>query len=118
MVICLVLGGFCAIFGAWALTASEADIAGLLPTVKGGTVTPRMLAVVGLLCAAFYIVPALFLRKRRRWARIVVIAVAAFGIVGGLTSLPAGVLGLAAHVVLLSLMLQRPTKTWFLGDHR
>ncbi|MDX6295714.1 MAG: hypothetical protein QOH50_4789 [Kribbellaceae bacterium] len=118
MVICLVLGGFCAIFGAWALTASEADIAGLLPTVKGGTVTPRMLAVVGLLCAALYIVPALFLRKRRRWARIVVIAVAAFGIVGGLTSLPAGVLGLAAHVVLLSMLLQRPTKTWFLSDHR
>ena len=118
MVICLVLGGFCAIFGAWALTASEADIAGLLPTVEGGTVTPPMLAVVGLLCAALYIVPALFLRKRRRWARIVVIVLAVFGILGGLTSLPAGVLGLAVHVVLLSMMLQRPAKTWFLSNHR
>jgi hypothetical protein len=118
MVICLVLGGFCAIFGVWALTASEADIVGLLPTVEGATVTPRMLGVVGLFCAALYIVPALFLRKRRGWARIVVIVLAAFGIVGGMTSLPAGILGLAVHVALLSTMLQRPTKTWFLSDRR
>jgi hypothetical protein len=113
-----VLGGFCAIFGLWALTASKADIAGLLPTVEAGTVTPRMLAVVGVLCAALYIVPALFLRKRRGWARIMVIVLAAFGIVGGLTSLPAGILGLAVHVALLVMMLQQPTKTWFLSDRR
>jgi hypothetical protein len=118
MVICLVLGGFCAIFGVWALTASAADIVGLLPTVDGAAVTQRMLAVVGLLCAAFYIVPALFLRKRRGWARIVVIVLAAFGIAGGLTSLPAGILGLAVHVALLLMMLQQPTKTWFLSDRR
>jgi hypothetical protein len=118
MVICLVLGGLCAVFGLWVLTASETDIAGMLPPVEGATVTPRMLAVVGLLCAALYIVPALFLRKRRSWARIVVIVLAALGIVGGLTSLPAGILGLAVHVALLSMMLQKPTKTWFVSERR
>jgi hypothetical protein len=118
MVTCLVLGGFCAIFGLWALTASEADITGLMPTVEAAAVTPPMLAVVGLLCAALYIVPALFLRKGRGWARIMVIVLAAFGIVGGLSSLPAGILGLAVHVTLLVMMLQQPTKTWFLSVRR
>jgi hypothetical protein len=118
MVICLVLGGFCAILGVFALTASQADITGLVPTVQGAAVTTRMLAGVGLLCAALYIVPALFLRKGRGWARIMVIVIAAFGIVGGLTSLPAGILGLAVHVTLLVMMLQQPTKTWFLSVRR
>ena len=65
------------------------------------------------MCAVVYLVPALYLRKRRPWSRYVLIAVAAIGIAGGLMALPSGLLGLAIHATLLTLMLQRPTKLWF-----
>jgi hypothetical protein len=69
-----------------------------------------------MVCALVYLLPALYLRKRRRWARYLLIGVAAVGIVGGVMSLPAGILGLAIHATLLLLMLQARTRRWF--DHR
>jgi hypothetical protein len=71
--------------------------------------------VVGvvLACGVAYILPAVYLRKRRPWARIMLIVVAAFGIAGGAAALPGSIFGLALHVTLLVLMLQQPTKLWF-----
>ena len=76
-----------------------------------------MVGVV-LVCGVAYILPAIFLRKGRPWARIMLIVVAAFGILGGVSALPGSILGLALHVTLLVLMLQQPTKLWFLHARR
>ena len=57
--------------------------------------------------------PAIYLRKRRAWARYLLIGVAAMGIAGGVMALPSSILGLAIHITLLVLMLQQPTKLWF-----
>jgi hypothetical protein len=70
-------------------------------------------AAVILICAVAYILPAIFVRKRRPWARVMLIVVAAFGIMGGVTALPGSLLGLALHIALLVMMLQQPTKLWF-----
>lgn len=67
----------------------------------------------GLLTAAMYLVPAVFLLQRKGWARIVMIVVAVVGIAGGLLSLPGGILGAAVHGLLLVTMLQQPTRDWF-----
>ncbi|ADB35750.1 hypothetical protein Kfla_6758 [Kribbella flavida DSM 17836] len=107
------LGGLCLLLGLFMLTSAGEQIAETLmgdPGAKG--------VVLGLIlaCAAAYILPAIFVRKRRPWARIMLIVVAAFGITGGITALPGSILGLALHVALLVMMLQQPTKLWF--SHR
>jgi uncharacterized membrane protein len=67
----------------------------------------------GLVSAAMYLVPAVFVLQRKNWARVMMIVVAAVGIAGGMLSLPGGILGAAVHGVLLAVMLQQPTRTWF-----
>ena len=73
-----------------------------------GTVVAVILA-----SAVLYIVPAIYLRKRRAWSRYLLIGVAAIGIAGGLMALPNSILSIAIHSTLLFLMLQQPTKLWF-----
>ncbi|TDD21124.1 hypothetical protein E1218_21425 [Kribbella turkmenica] len=104
------LGALCLLLAGLALTSAGEQIAEIVTGSKDaqGTVVAVVLA-----CAAAYIVPAVYLRKRRAWARYVIVGVAAVGIAGGLMSLPNSILGLAIHGTLLFLMLQQPTKLWF-----
>lgn len=109
------LGVLCVLGGLFSLTSAAAPMAEMLLGSKDAT---GWLFVVFLLCGVAYILPAVFLRKRRNWARNLMMVVATFGIAGGVTALPGSILGLAIHVTLLVLMLQGPTKTWFLGVRR
>lgn len=104
------LGAMCLLLAGLALTSAGGQISEVLTGSRDNT-SVAVAAALG--CAAVYVVPAIFLRKRHAWARYVLIAVAAMGIAGGVMALPAGLLGLAIHVTLLILMLQRPTKLWF-----
>jgi hypothetical protein len=108
--ISLGLGGLCILLGLFALTSAGEQIA---ETLTGSRGTQGLVVGVILVCAVAYILPGIFVRKRRRWARIMLIVVAAFGITGGVTALPSSILGLALHITLLVLMLQPPTKHWF-----
>lgn len=106
------LGGLCVLLGLLALTSAGEEIAEMLT----GSADGRNLVVgVIFLCGAAYLLPAVFLRKRRQWARVTLIVVAALGIAGGISALPGSILGLALHGTLLWLMLQQPTKAWFRG---
>jgi hypothetical protein len=110
--ISLGLGALCVLLGLFTLTSAGSEIAKVLtgdPSAKG------LVVGVILVTSLAYILPAIFLRKRRRWARTLLIVVAALGIAGGITALPASLLGLALHGTLLYLMLQEPTKRWFQG---
>lgn len=109
------LGILCVLGGLFSLTSAAAPMAEMLLGSKDAT---GWLFAVFLLCGVVYILPAVFLRKRRNWARNLLMVVATFGIAGGVTALPGSILGLAIHVTLLVLMLQGPTKTWFLGVRR
>ncbi len=104
------LGAMCLLLAALALTSAGGQISEVLTGARGNTPVAVAAAMV---CAVVYLVPALYLRKRRPWARYVLIAVAALGIAGGAMALPASLLGLAIHITLLTLMLQSPTKRWF-----
>lgn len=104
------LGGLCVLLGLFSLTSAGEQIA---ETLTGSRDSQGLVVSVVLACAVAYILPAIFLRKRRPWARIMLIVVAAFGITGGVTALPSSILGLALHITLLVLMLQPPTKHWF-----
>jgi hypothetical protein len=115
MVISLVLGGLCVLGGLFSLTSAAEPMAKLLTGKDDGR---NLMVGLFLLCAFVYILPALYLRKRRPWARVMLMAVAAFGITGGVTALPTSILGLIIHLTLLILMLQQPTKLWFQGDRR
>jgi hypothetical protein len=108
--ISLGLGILCILLAGLAFTSAGEQIAEIVTGSKDaqGTVIAAILA-----CAVAYIVPAIYLRKRRAWSRYLLIAVAAIGIAGGLMSLPNSILGLAIHSTLLFLMLQQPTKLWF-----
>lgn len=109
-VISLGLGALCVLLAGMLLTSAGAQIAEI---VTGSADSDGLVAGVVLASAVAYIVPAIFLLKRRPWARYVLIAVAAIGIAGGVMSLPAGVLGLAIHATLFVLMLHNATKLWF-----
>ena len=104
------LGGLCILLGLFAMTSAGEQIA---ETLTGSKDSQGLVVGVVLVCGVAYILPAIFLRKRRPWARIMLIVVAAFGITGGVTALPSSILGLALHITLLVLMLQQPTKLWF-----
>ncbi|MFC0627238.1 hypothetical protein [Kribbella deserti] len=92
-----------------AMTSAGAEMAATLgqPDAAG------MLPVLFLICGLVYIVPAIFLHKRARWARIVLMVVAALGVLGGILSLPASIIGIALHIGILVMMVQPPTKQWF-----
>jgi hypothetical protein len=107
------LGAMCLLLAALTLTSAGGQISEVLTGSRGNT---PVAVAAALVCAVVYLVPALYLRKRRPWSRYVLIAVAALGIAGGVMALPASLLGLAIHVTLLTLMLQRPTRLWF--NHR
>lgn len=113
--ISLGLGGLCVLVGAFALTSAGERMA---ETMLGSKDSKGLLVGTIVVGAIAYILPALYLRKRRPWARIMLMVVAVFGIAGGVSTLPGGLLGLALHGTLLYLMLQRPTKAWFLGARR
>lgn len=109
-VITFALGGLCVLLGLFSLTSAGSEIAKTLT----GDPSAKSLVVGVILCTSIaYLLPAYFIRKRRRWARTMLIVVAALGIAGGTTALPASLLGLALHGTLLYLMLQEPTKRWF-----
>jgi hypothetical protein len=114
-VISYILGGLCVLLGLLALTSAGEEIA---ETLTGSRDSRNLVVVVILICGAAYLLPAVFIRKRRPWARVMLIVVAALGIAGGVSALPGSILGLALHGTLLALMLQQPTKTWFLGARR
>lgn len=105
------LGAMCLLLAGLALTSAGGQISEVLTGSRGNT---SVAVAAALVCAVVYLVPAFYLRKRHGWARYVLIAVAVMGIAGGVMALPASLLGLAVHVTLLILMLQRPTKLWFL----
>ncbi len=109
-VISLSLGAMCILLAGLAFTSAGEQIAEIVTGSKDaqGTVVAVILA-----CAVAYIVPAIYLRKRRAWSRYVLIGVAAVGIAGGVMALPNSILGLAIHGTLLFLMLQQPTRLWF-----
>lgn len=109
----LFLGCLCVLLAVLTLTSAGRQISEVLTGSPDNAPTAVAAAMV---CALVYLLPALYLRKRRRWARYLLIGVAAVGIVGGVMSLPAGILGLAIHATLLLLMLQARTRRWF--DHR
>ncbi|WP_344178474.1 hypothetical protein [Kribbella lupini] len=104
------LGGLCILLGLFALTSAGDEIA---ETLTGDAGARGLVVALILICGAAYILPAIYLRKRRPWARIMLIVVAALGIMGGVSALPGSLLGLALHVALLVMMLQQPTKLWF-----
>lgn len=110
LVISFALGGLCLLLGVFSLTSAGEQIAVTLTGSKGAR---NLVVGVVLACGVAYILPAVYLRKRRPWARIMLIVVAAFGIAGGAAALPGSIFGLALHVTLLVLMLQQPTKLWF-----
>lgn len=106
------LGALCVLVGLFSLTSAGSEIA---KTLTGDPSAKGLVVGVILFTSIAYLLPAIFLRKRRRWARTMLIVVAAVGIAGGITALPASILGLALHATLLYLMLQEPTKRWFQG---
>lgn len=108
--ISLGLGAMCVLLAALALTSAGEQIAEVL---TGDKANQGVAVAAALFCAVVYILPAIFLRKRRPWARYLLIGVAAMGITGGVVALPGSILGLAIHITLLVLMLQQPTKLWF-----
>jgi hypothetical protein len=108
--ISLGLGALCLLLAGMAFTSAGERIAEI---VTGSKDAQGLVVAVILGCAAAYIIPAVYLRKRHAWSRYTLIAIAALGIVGGLMQLPNGILGLAIHGTLLFLMLQQPTKLWF-----
>jgi hypothetical protein len=107
------LGAICLLVAGLALTSAGGQISEVLTGSRGNT---PVAVAAALVCAVAYLVPAFYVRKRHGWARYVLIAVAVMGIAGGVMTLPASLLGLAVHVTLLILMMQRPTKLWF--QHR
>ncbi len=110
MVVTLGFGVLYLLLGLMALTSAGEQISEIVTGSKGSSVVVVAVAWVG---AVLYILPALYLRKGRPWARFLIIGIAVLGILGGLFSMPTGLLGVAVHAGLLVLMLQRSTKVWF-----
>ncbi len=109
--IAFVLGGLSVLLSAAVLlTEAGPEIS---ETLTGADDAVGVIGFAGLLSAALYLVPAVFVLQRKSWARIMMVVIAGLGIAGGVSSLPGGVLGLALHAVLLAMMLQRPTRDWF-----
>jgi MFS family permease len=109
-VISLALGAMCLLLAAVALTSAGAQVSEVL---TGSKENQGVAVAAALICAFVYLLPAIYLRKRRPWSRYLLIGVAAIGIAGGVMTLPASIVGLAIHSTLLILMLQQPTKLWF-----
>ncbi|MEU8224408.1 hypothetical protein [Kribbella sp. NPDC048915] len=112
-VIAIGLGALCLLLAGLTLTSAGEQISEVLTGSRGNA---PVAVAAALVCAVAYLVPALYLRKRRAWARYVLIGVASMGVAGGVVALPSSLLGLGIHAALLILMLQRPTRLWF--NHR
>ncbi|MEV6411111.1 hypothetical protein [Kribbella sp. NPDC051718] len=110
--ISLALGVLCVLLGLFMLTSAGSEIA---KTLTGDPSAKGVVVAAVLISSSLYLLPAFFLRQRRRWARTLLIVVAVLGIAGGITALPASLLGVALHATLLYLMFQEPTKRWFQG---
>jgi hypothetical protein len=104
------IGGLSVLLGLFSLTSAGEQISEIL---TGSPDSQGVVVVAILISSVAYILPAIFVRKRRPWARTMLIVVAAIGIAGGLMALPGSILGLAIHATLLILLLQQPTKLWF-----
>lgn len=103
------LSGLCVLLSIAALLSDDE----ISEQLTGSPDATGAVVFAGLLCAAMYLVPAVFVLQRKRWARVMMIVVAAIGIAGGLLSFPGGLLGAAVHVIVLITMLQRQTRAWF-----
>jgi len=71
-VIAIGLGALCLLVAALTLTSAGDQISEVLTGSRGNT---SVAVAATLICAVVYLVPALYLRKRRAWARYVLIAV-------------------------------------------
>ncbi|GAA0577565.1 hypothetical protein HPO96_14660 [Kribbella sandramycini] len=109
-VVVLGFGVLYLLLGLMALTSAGDQISEIVLGSKG---SGGVVATAALAGAVLYALPALYLRKRRPWARYLVIAIAVLGVVAGLLAFPTGLLGLAVHAALLVLMLHPTTKRWF-----
>lgn len=103
------LSGLCVLVSIAALLSDD-EISEQLTGSRSAT---GAVVFAALLCAAMYVVPAVFVLQRKRWARIMLIIVAVIGFAGGLLSFPGGLLGAAVHVIVLIAMLQQSTRAWF-----
>ena len=103
------LSGLCVLVSVAALLSDD-EISEQLTGSRNAT---GAVVFAALLCAAMYLVPAVFVLQRKGWARIMLIVVAGVGIAGGLLSFPGGLLGAAVHVIVLITMLKRQTRAWF-----
>lgn len=112
-VIAFGLAGLSLLLALFAFTSAGESMAELMTGDPGNQ---GVVALAAVLSAALYVAPAVYVRKRRPWARTMLIVLAALGIAGGLGALPGSLLGMAIHVVLLVTLLQQPTKLWF--QHR
>jgi hypothetical protein len=109
-VIAFGIAGLSILLALFAFTSAGASMAELMTGDPGNQ---GVVAAAAVISAALYILPAIYVRKRRRWARTMLIVLAALGIAGGLGALPGSLLGMAIHVALLVMLLQQPTKLWF-----
>jgi O-antigen/teichoic acid export membrane protein len=114
-VISFALGVLTILLGLFALTSAGQPIT---ETLTGDKDAQNVVLLAAVICSAAYILPAIFVRKQRPWARTMLIVVAVFGVAGSVTALPGGLLGLGLHLALLVLMLQTPTKLWFMEARR
>jgi hypothetical protein len=105
------LSGLCVLLSVAVLTIGDGS--GISEQLTGSADASGAVVFAGLVSAAMYLVPAVFVLQRKGWARVMMIVVAGVGIAGGLLSLPGGILGAAVHGLLLVTMLQHPTRDWF-----
>lgn len=110
-IIAVVLGVMSLLGALVSMTSAGAEMAKTLGQPEAEGILPLVFAICGLI----YLVPAIFLHRRARWARIMLMVVASLGVVGGILSLPASIIGIALHVGILVMMTQQPTKDWFRG---
>jgi hypothetical protein len=109
-VIAFGIAGLSILLALFAFTSAGASMAELMTGDPGNQ---GVVAAAAVLSAALYVLPAIYVRKRRRWARTMLIVLAAIGIAGGLGALPGSLLGMAIHGALLAMLVQQPTKLWF-----
>lgn len=108
-IIAVVLGVMSLLGALVSMTSAGAGMAETLGQPEAAGILPLVFAICGLI----YLVPAIFLHRRARWARIMLMVVASLGVLGGILSLPASIIGIALHVGILVMMTQQPTKEWF-----
>jgi len=98
-----IAAGFCILFGLVMLFGSQ-FIIGMMPIANIPNLTSAMVGAVITVMAIILIAVGIFgfflakgLWEHKNWARIVAIVFSALGVLGGLTSLPRGIVGLVIH---------------------